>query len=84
MHHSRDDTANKAHLLRHIYDPVDRAANTAPILARRQEERIAEAGQPDTEKAEEEGVFATAGSQLEVLRAQGGLEDEHVEVDHRR
>ncbi len=29
-------------------------------------------------------MFAPAGSQFQVLGAQGGFEDEHVEVDHGR
>lgn len=42
---------------------------------------VDEEGDPAEEEDEEEGEFAATGEVVEVLAAEGGFEDEEVEVD---
>ena len=45
------------------------------------EDRMRKVGGPENEQEEEEGVFPAAEREGKVLTAEGGLEDEKIEVD---
>jgi len=80
----RDDAAHERDLLAHLDHPVDGAADAAAVFAGPQEQRVGEVGNPEGQQHAEEGVLAAALAQGQVLRAQGALEDEQVQVDLRR
>lgn len=79
-----DDSAHEAHLLGALDRPVYRSSNAAAIFSWGKVQLISEECDPERQDGEEEGVVALAGSQLQKLRAQRGLEDEEIQVDHGR
>ena len=81
--HREHGAAHQRDFFRHLDDPVDGAADARAVLARPQEEEVGEEADPEGEEEEEECVLAAAVAEVEVLGAQGGFEDEEVEVDLR-
>lgn len=81
---ARHDAAHERDLLAHLDHPVHGAADTAAVFPGTEEQRVGEVCDPEREQHAEEGVLATTFAQGQVLRAEGALEDEEVQVDLRR
>jgi hypothetical protein len=80
----RHDARDEAHLLQHVHQPILTASTALAIFARPQEDEVEEDDEIYSQKCEDKRVLPPTRAEGEILGAQGGFEDEQVEVYLRR